>query len=113
MTLNDSCHKHASTLFYIHDICHVMVMKVSCQSCTPLQEKCYPLVLLGCDDLPIIILIKSYNVTYNRSSVSYTEGFDKLVMYIILSCEEVWDTQNEISGELPNSTRAPHSKRNG
>jgi len=32
-TLNDSCHKHALTLFHIQDICHVMVMKkISCQS---------------------------------------------------------------------------------
>lgn len=30
------------------------------------------------------------------SSVSYTEGLDKLVMYIILSCKEVWYMQNEI-----------------
>jgi len=29
MTLNDSCHKHAYNLLHIHDVCHVMIMKVS------------------------------------------------------------------------------------
>ncbi len=32
MTLNDSCHKHAEILLHIHDMCHVMIMKVSCQT---------------------------------------------------------------------------------
>jgi len=33
MTLNDSCHKHALNFLHIHNICHVMIMKV----CTPLD----------------------------------------------------------------------------
>jgi len=41
MTLNDSCHKHAQTLFHIHDMCHHDYESVMSVLCTPLQEKCY------------------------------------------------------------------------
>jgi len=46
MTLNGSCHKHAWNLLHIHDMCHVMIMKVSCQSYTHPFKYCYCISLL-------------------------------------------------------------------